>query len=165
MNKIRTLVSMLPLKVLIPILAISLVSLISFAASVTVTPSTSQDVQGVYYNVTGGFSAASNGFVVTQSAATASTQPATWTNGGTVTTATVAGNWQYSATITINAGASASTTYTVTIQWNTGSGYSTMGSLTFTTPGTITAGQTMTFVCNTGGTTFNAPAGISITVA
>jgi hypothetical protein len=38
-------------------------------------------------------------------------------------------------------------------------------SLTFTTPASITAGQTMTFVLNTGGTTFNAPAGILITIA
>lgn len=165
MNKLRLLAKMLPLKVFIPLVVISILSLVSFAASVTVTPSTSQAVQGVSYNVAGGFSAASNGFLVTQSAATASTQPATWSNGGTVTTATVAGNWQYSVTVTINAGAAASTTYTVTVQWNTGSGYSTMGSLTFTTPATITAGQTMTFVVNTGGTTFNAPAGIVITVA
>ena len=165
MNKLRSLANMLPLKILVPILAISLFSLVSFAASVSVTPSTSQAVQGVSYNVAGGFTAASNGFLVTQSTTAASTQPATWSNGGTVTTATVAGNWQYAVTVTINAGATASTTYTVTVQWNTGSGYSNMGSLTFTTPASIVADQTMTFVVNTGVTTFNAPAGIVITVA
>jgi hypothetical protein len=166
MNKIRSLRHFMPLKLLALILVISVISVVSFAASVTVNSSTSQAVQGVVYNVTGGFSVANNGFVVTQSAATATTLPATWSNGVTVTTATVAGNWQYSATVTINAGASPSTTYTVTVQWNTGSGYSTMGSsLTFTTPASITAGQTMIFVLNTGGTTFNAPAGILITIA
>jgi hypothetical protein len=64
----------------------------------------------------------------------------------------------------MNAGAAASTTYTVTVQWNTGSGYTQMGQLTFTTPSTITAGQTMTFIFNTGGSSFNAPTGIVITV-
>jgi hypothetical protein len=162
----RTLRHFMPLKLLAPILIISVLSIVSFAASVTVNTATSQTVSGVYYNVIGGFTAASNGFVVTQTAATATTLPATWSNGATVTTATVAGNWQYSLTLTINAAASASTPYTVTVQWNTGSGYSTMATaLTFTTPATITPAQTMTFILNTGGTTFNAPAGIMITVA
>jgi len=165
MYNLKAFAHILPLKVIIPILFIALVSIVSFAASVTVTPSSSQAVQGVAYDVAGGFSAASNGFLVTQSAASASTQPMTWSNGGTCTTATVAGNWQYSVTVTINAGASASTTYTVSVQWNTGSGYSSMGSLMFTTLGTVTAGQMMTFVFNTGGSTFNAPAGIVVTVA
>jgi hypothetical protein len=155
----------LPLKILLPILLISVLSIVSYAASVTTTTSTSQTIQGVLYSVTGGFSAATNGFVVTQSSATATSLPATWSNGGTVTTATVAGNWQYSATVTINAGASPSTTYTVTVQWNTGSGYSTLGSaLTFTTLSSISAGQTMTFVFNTAVTTFNAPAALIITI-
>jgi hypothetical protein len=161
----KPLKNMLPLKIFAPILAIALLSIVSFASSVNISTSTSQNVQGVSYNVTGGFTAASNGFVVTQSAVTASSQPATWSNGGTVTTATVAGNWQYSVTVTITASATASTTYTLSVQWNTGSGYSSMGSLTFTTLGTITAGQTMTLVINTAVTTFNAPAGLVITIA
>jgi hypothetical protein len=37
--------------------------------------------------------------------------------------------------------------------------------LTVTTLPSITAGQTMTFVLNTGVSTFNAPVGIMITVA
>ena len=166
MNKLRALRHFMPLKILVPILLISVLAVVSFAANVTINTSTSQAVQGVIYNVQGGFTAVNNGFAVTYSAATATTLPATWSNGGTVTTATVAGNWQYSLTLTITATASPSTTYTVTVQWNTGSGYTTMGtSLTVTTPGTITAGQTMSFVLNTGVSTFNAPAGIMITVA
>lgn len=155
----------MPLKILIPILIIAMASVVSFAASVAVNSSTSQTVQGVMYTVTGGFSASSNGFTVTQSSATASSQPATWSNGGTVTAATTAGNWQYTFTVTINAAATSSTTYTATVQWNTGSGYNSIGSLQFTTPATITPGQTMTFVVNTGATTFNAPAGIMINIA
>jgi hypothetical protein len=165
MSNMKPLKNMLPLKIFAPILAIALLSLVSFAASVNISTSSSEAVQGVSYNVAGGFTAASNGVLVTQSAATASSQPATWSNGGTVTTATVVGNWQYSVTVTITASATASTTYTFSVQWNTGSGYSSMGSLTFTTPATITAGQTMNFVLNTAVTTFNAPAGLVITIA
>jgi hypothetical protein len=166
MNIINTIRHSMPLKILIPILLIAVVAVVSFAASVAVNSTTSQTVQGVMYTVTGGFTAANNGFVVTQSPVTATTIPATWANNGVVTTATVAGNWQYSLNVTISAAATASTTYTVTVQWNTGSGYQTLATpLTFTTPATITAGQTMTFVLNTGVTTFNAPAGLIITIA
>jgi hypothetical protein len=166
MNIIKAIKNSLPLKILLVILVISLASVVSFAASVAVNSSTSQTVQGVMYTVVGGFTAANNGFVVSQSAATATVIPATWTNAATVTTATVSGNWQYSLTVTLNAAASTSTTYTVSVQWNTGTGYAALGTpLTFTTPATITPGQTMTFVFNTGVTTFNAPAAILITIA
>jgi hypothetical protein len=156
----------LPLKFLIPLLAIVILSVTSYAANVSVTNTTVQTENGVLFNVNGGFTGSSNGFIVTQSAASATSLPATWANGGTVTTATTAGNWQYSVTVTLNSGASTSTTYTVTVQWNTGSGYITMGTaLTFTTLSTITAGQTMTFVFSTGVTSFNAPVGLLITIA
>jgi|SRR5271157_1720509 len=166
MNKIRSIRHLIPLKLLIPILVISILATVSFAASVTINTTTSQAVQGVIYNVVGGFTATPNQFAVTYTAATATTLPATWTPNGVVTTATTFGNWQYSLTVTINAAASASTTYTVTVTWNTGTGYTTLGSaLTFTTPSSITPGETMTFVFNTGQTTFNAPAGMLITIA
>ncbi len=164
MNKIKSLRHLMPLKILIPILIISLLAIVSFAASVTISTTNYQTVQGVIYNVVGGFTAVSNGFQVTYNAATA-TGPATWTNGGTVTTATVFGNWQYSLTVTITAAASANTPYTLTVQWNTGIGYTTMGALTFTTPLTITPDETMTFILDTGQTTFSAPAGMLITIA
>jgi hypothetical protein len=166
MKILNTIKHSMPLKILIPILIISLVAVVSFAASVAINSSTSQTVQGVIYTVVGGFTASNNGFVVTQSSATATVLPSTWTNGSTVTTATVAGNWQYSIVVTLNAAASTSTTYTVSVQWNTGTGYAALSTpLTFTTPATITPGQTMTFVFNTGVTTFNAPAGLVITIA
>jgi hypothetical protein len=155
----------LPLKILLPLLAISIFSIASYAASVSVTQSNNQAVNGVYYNVAGGFTAASNGFQVVQATGSASTLPCTWSSGGTCQTALTAGDWEYSVTLTINAGAATSHTYTLMVQWNTGSGYSTLGTLTVTTPSSITAGQTMTFLIDTTGTTFSAPAGIIITVA
>ncbi len=159
-NKIK-----LPLKLLVPLLAIAIFSVYSFAASVNVTTSTIQTENGVLFNVVGGFTAASNGFSVIQSAGAASTQPATWSNGGAVQTALVAGRWYYSLTLTITATATPSTTYTTTVTWNTGSGYTTLGTLQVTTPATITAGQTMTFLMDTGQTSFNGPAALTITVA
>jgi hypothetical protein len=155
----------LRLKYMLPLLAISIFSLGSFAASVIVTQTTLQAQNGVYFNVIGGFTGASNGFNVVQATAAASAQPCTWANGGTCATAVTAGRWQYSFTLTLNAAATASTTYTLTVTWNTGAGYSTLGTLTVTTLASITAGQTMTFLLDTGGTTFTAPAGITITVA
>jgi hypothetical protein len=150
---------------LIPLLAISVFSIASFAAAVTVTQTTEQAQAGVYFNVIGGFTAASNGFSVVQATAAASGQPCTWANGGTCQTALTAGDWYYSVTLTLNAAATASTTYTVTVTWNTGSGYSTLGTRTVTTLASITAAQTMSFLIDTAGTTFTAPAGIVITVA
>jgi len=153
------------LRYLLPLLAISVFSLASFAATVQVTQTTLQAQSGVYFNVIGGFSAASNGFVVVQATAAASGQPCTWANGGTCQTALTAGDWEYSVTLTLNAAATASTTYTLTVTWNTGAGYVSLGSRTLTTLASITAGQTMTFLLDTAGTTFTAPAGITITVA
>jgi len=116
-------------------------------------------------NVAGGFTATSNGFEVVPTAGAASTQPCTRTSGGTCQTALTAGHWDYSVTLTINSGAQASTTYTLTVSWNTGSGYTTMETLTVTTPATITAGQTVTFLVDTAVTSFSAPAAMIITVA
>ena len=166
MNKIKSLRNFIPLKLFIPILVISMLAVVSFAASVTINTTTSQAVQGVIYNVVGGFTASSNGFAVSYNTVSATTLPATWADGGTVTTATVTGNWQYSITVAIKVVATPSTTYTLTVQWNTGTGYNTLGiPLTFTTPSNITPDQTMTFVIDTGVNTFSAPAGLLITIA
>ena len=156
-----------PLKLLFPLLAISMLAILSYAVAVTVTPTTYASDNGVYFNVTGAFSAASNGFQVTQASSATSTQPCTWANGGTCQTALVAGNWQYSVTLTIAAAATPTTTYTMTVNWNTGAGYVALGAgtRTVTTGATITAGQTMTFLFDTTVNTFNAPTGITITVA
>lgn len=155
----------LPLKVMVPILVISVFAIGSFATSVGVTTQSFAGQAGVNYTVSGAFSAASNGFQVVQTTTTASTQPCTWTSGGTCNTALTAGDWYYQVTVTIAASATPSHTYTTTVQWNTGSGYTTLGTLTFTTGATITSGQTMVFQMDTALTTFSAPAGITVTVA
>jgi hypothetical protein len=160
-----TLRNKLPLKVMVPILMISVFAVGSFATSVGVTTQSFAGQAGVNYSVTGAFTAASNGFQVVQSTATASTQPCTWANGAVCNTALTAGDWYYAITLTIAASAQTSHTYTTTIQWNTGSGYSTLGTLTFTSPATITPGQTMVFEIDTALTSFSAPAGITVTVA
>jgi hypothetical protein len=150
----------LPLKIFLPLLAISIFSIASFAASVAVTTNNYQSQNGVYYNVTGGFTAVSNGFAVVQATGVA-TSPCAWSTGTTCQTAVTAGHWYYSVTLTAAAGA---TLPVMTVSWNTGSGYSTMGSITVAS-GTITTGNTMTFLFDTAGTTFTAPTGITITVA
>jgi hypothetical protein len=160
-----TLRNKLPLKVMVPIMLISLFAVGSFATSVGVSTQSFAGQAGVSYSVTGAFSAASNGFQVVQSATTASTQPCVWVSAGTCNTALVAGDWYYQVTLTIAASALTSHTYTTTIQWNTGTGYVTLGTLTLTTGATITAGQTMLFQIDTAATSFNAPAAITVTVA
>jgi len=146
------------------ILAIALLSTVAYAATVSVSMPTYQAQNGVYYQVTGYLNVVSNGFFVAQSSSAASSQPCTWSAGGTCTTALTAGDWYYSVTISLTANTPPSTTYKVTVLWNQGTGYAQMDSLTFTTPSTITAGQSMTFIFDTGSTIFNAPAGIVITV-
>jgi hypothetical protein len=153
------------LNVIFPLLVISIFSIVSFAAAVAVNSTTYQGQNGVYFNIAGGFTAASNGFNVIQATASASGQPCAWSNGATCQTALAAGDWEYSATLTMTASAAVTHTYTLTVAWNTGSGYVTLGTLTVTSPATIVAGQTMTFLINTGGTSFTAPAGIVVTVA
>lgn len=153
------------IKVLLPIMLVLVFSVVSYATSVSVNPVTYQNYQGVQFNVSGAFSAASNGFFVAQSAITASSQPCNWTNGGTCSAAVPSGNWYYQITLTLNNPPSSTTTYTVTVQWNTGSGYTQMGQLTVSVPTTATATQTMVFQFNTGSASFQAPTGIVVTVA
>jgi len=160
LKKIRPL-----LKFLVPLLVISLFSLYSFASTIAVTSSPVLSENGVIFNVNGGFTATDNGFSIAQSIGVASTQPIQWSNDGTCQTALTIGDWYYSITLTITASALTSHTYTATVSWNTGSGYSTLRTpLTFTTPATIIAGQTMNFDFDAG-TNFTAPAAITITVA
>jgi len=159
----------LPLKLIVPLVFVSLFAIGSFAASVGVSTSTYQANSGVLVNVNGGFAAAGNGFQVVPVQGSASGLPAAWSNLGTVQTALTAGDWCYNVTVTI-ATASAVTagqTYTVTVSWNTGGAarYVKMGSLTFNAPSTVTSGQSMNFIIDTGVTSFNAPAAIQITVA
>lgn len=152
------------LNVFVPLLVIAIFSVYSFALSINTTAVQSQT--GVFFNASaGGFTVASNGFAVVQSSSAATTLPVTWVNDGSCQTALAAGDWQYSVTLTITASAAANHTYTLTVSWNTGSGYANMcTALTFTTLATIVAGQSVTFVLDTGSTTFGALVGINIIV-
>ncbi|MEM0322309.1 MAG: hypothetical protein QW613_07965, partial [Thermoprotei archaeon] len=149
---------------LILIAVISLIAAVYAGATVAVTTNTYQAQSGVYYVVTGNVGVAGQGFSVAIASNPQSTQPCSWSNGGTCTTATTAGHWLYTVQVTLTANTQPGQTYTVTVSWNTGSGYTTMGSLQFTTPSTITSGQSMTFVFDAGTNSFNAPLGIVITV-
>jgi hypothetical protein len=153
-----------PLKILLPLLLIAIFSVVSYAATVSISGATYESYSGINFTDLGGFTAASNGFLVTQAASSASTLPCAWSNGGTCQTALVAGDWYYSINLTLNSAASPSTTYTLTVTWDTGSGYSTLGTLTLTTGSSITSGQTMTFLLSTGESSFSAPAGMTVTV-
>jgi hypothetical protein len=154
----------LRLRYLLPLLAIIVFSVVSYAASVTVTTNTYQSVNGVYYNVIGGITAVSNGFLVVQAGA-ATNSPCAWSaTGATCNTALTAGDWYYSVTLTQAAGLTTGS-HTLTVQWNTGSGYGNMGTGTLTiTIATVNSGYTMTCLIDTGSGTFTAPTGIVITV-
>jgi hypothetical protein len=153
----------LPLKLLVPLLAISLFSAYSFASTTVLTSTAAQSEQGVLFDVSGGFSAVNNGFAVAPVVSAASMQPVLWSSGGVCQTALTAGNWFYTFTLTINAKAQPNHTYSVTASWDTGSGYSSLGTLIVTSPSTIIAGQTMTFCFNTGQTSIKTPVAIMVT--
>jgi hypothetical protein len=163
----------LHLKYLLPLLAISIFSMASYAATVSVSNSpTYQSVNGVYYNVVGAFTPTSNGFFVSSAGSAAVSCAGTlWSAGPTYSTcqtALTAGRWYYSLTLQLTAQATATQTYTLTVQWTqNGGALSTLGSLSVTTPGTITAGNGITILLDLGatyGTSFTAPAGLTITV-
>jgi len=156
------------LKKFLPLVLIALIAISAgavYATSVSVSTTSYQAQNGVYYVVTGNLAVQGNGFSVAQSSASASSQPAAWSSGGSAHTAITAGHWIYNVTVTLTSSTPANTTYTLTVMWNTGSGYVQMGQIQFTTPSTITSGQSMTFTFDTGTTSFNAPDGIVITVA
>lgn len=153
----------LPLKVLVPLLVISVFSAYSFASTTLLTSSAAQSEQGVLFEVNGGFSATNNGFAIASVMSVASMQPVQWSNGGICQTALTAGNWFYICTLTINANAQTNHTYSVSASLDTGSGYSALGTLMVTSPSTVIAGQTMIFYFNTGQTSIKTPAAVVVT--
>jgi len=113
----------LPLKLLVPLLAISLLSVYAYASSVSVTSVPSESESGVLFNVDDSFTVTNNGFFIAQGTSSASAQPFQWSNGAICQTALVAGDWFYSLTLNMTVGAHANYTYTITVMWNIGSGY------------------------------------------
>ena len=162
----------LRLKYLLALLGIVAFSVVSYAATVSVTSVTYQSVNGVYYNVVGAFSPTSNGFFVSSASSAAVTCSGTiWAASptfGPCQGALTAGHWYYSLTLQLTASATASTAYTYTVQWTqNGGAMTTLGTLSITTPSTITAGNGITILLDLGATygpSFTAPAGLTITV-
>jgi hypothetical protein len=152
--------SRLSLKILLPLLLISMFSVASFAATVGVTTSTLQSQNGVYYVVYGGFTATSNGFFVVTNSGAATASPA-WATGTTAQTALTAGDWFFSVTLAPAAGLFGSS-HTITIEWSAGTSYTALDTITFTNSSTISG--SMTFLFDMKVNSFTAPTGIVISV-
>lgn len=165
MFQIRELRSRLPLKAIIPILLISVLCIGSFASTITATTTTYEGMAAATYKVTDNFAATSLGFTVAPTSKSASSQPFNWVNEGVVTEATTETKWQYSVTVTMHTGATASHGYSVNVQWSADDAtYTDLGTLTFTSPASITDGETMTFMFNVGDNIYTST-GIVVTVS
>jgi len=143
------------------------VSVGAFAATVTITTANNAGYQGVYILDNGYYAASGTSYAVVEAAQAATTPPLAWANGAIgYVDALVAGDWALSFTLTINAGGLTSHTYTITVASTSATDVTTtLYTFQFTSPATITAGQTMTIVWDTGATTWTAPAALSISVA
>ena len=155
---------------LIYFVALSLIligSVGAYAASVTISTSTNAGYQGEYVIDNGYFLASAISYNVVEAAQTASAGGLAWSSGGTAyVNALVPGHWMLAWTITIQTGATASNLYTITVTSTAASGVtSTLYTFQFTSPATVTNGQTMTILWDTGATTWTAPAAVQITVA
>jgi len=153
------------LKLLLLLTAVATFSAISYATTVSVTPTTYQSQYGIGFNVTGAFTATDQGFSVVPTTALASVQPCAWTNNTTCATALTQGHYEYSLQLTLNTVPAVVTTYTVTVKWDLGAGQTQLGQLTVLVPLTAATGQTMTFNMDTGSTTFTTPMSINVIVA
>ena len=147
------------------LLVVAVLSISSYATTVSVSTVTYQAQYGVGYDVTSNFTATDKGFSTVPNTQTASAQPCTWANGGTCKTALTKNHYQYSLTLTLNTVPGSTTTYTVTVKWDQGSGQTTMGTLTVSVPNTAATTQSMTFNIDTGSTSFTTPLALDITVA
>jgi hypothetical protein len=151
---------------LVVFLAIIGASVGAFAASVTVTNTTAAGYQGVYVQDNGYYNVMNPNYYVIQTAQSASAGGIAWASGGTAyVNAQVAGDWELSLTLQIEGGLT-SHVYTITVYSTTATG--TVGTalytFTFTSPATITAGQTMIFLYDAGAT-WTAPAALTVTIA
>jgi hypothetical protein len=143
------------------------ISVGAFASSVTITNSNYAAVQGVLVQANGYYSVTNANYNVVPAAQTATSQPLAWANSGVgYVDALVAGDWALSYTLTINTGGLTSHTYTITVTSTSSSGVTTtLYTFQFTSPSTITAGQSMTIAWDTGSTSWTGPAALEITIA
>jgi hypothetical protein len=151
---------------LVVFLAIIGASVGAFAASVTVTNTTAAGYQGVYVQDNGFYNIINPNYFVVQTAQSASAGGITFANGGVAyVNAQVPGDWELSLTLQIEGGLT-SHVYTIAVYSTTATG--TVGTalytFTFTSPATITAGQTMIFLYDAGAT-WTAPAALTVTIA
>lgn len=150
---------------LLVVLVVSALAIGSYATTATIFNSNIASQYGVSYNITGNLTGVDQGFTTTPGNSAASSQPCPWTNGGTCHMAMTRGFYRYSLLLTLNFPVRAPTSFTVLVQWDTGAGETTLGSLTFSVPTTAAAGQQMTFRFNTGANTLTSPLSMDITVA
>jgi hypothetical protein len=148
-------------------MAIVVMALAAFAANPTITVTNNAGYQGVYLQDNGFYSITNTNYYVVEAAQSATTQPLAWANGANAyVNALVAGDWNLAFTLTINAGGLTSHTYTITLYSSASTGaITTLYTFQFTSPASITAGQTMTIVWDTGATTWTAPAALTATIA
>jgi hypothetical protein len=152
-------------KWLFVLIIVSVISVASYAATVSVTTVTYQAQYGLQYNITSNFSATDQGFTTVPATAAASAQPCTWATGGTCRNAQTVAHFRYSVLLTLNVVPGATTTYTVTVNWDQGSGSVLMCSLTVSVTTAAVVGQTMTIRCDTGSASFTTPLAVDVTVA
>lgn len=152
---------------LVVFLAIIAASVGAFAASVTVVGTTAAGYQGVFVQDNGYYGVSNPNYYVVEASQTATATGFAWTNGATVyVNAQNPGDWELSFTLTINAGGLTSHPYTITVYSTSATGTVTGSLFTyqFTSPATITAGQTMTIIWDAGAT-WTAPAALTVTIA
>lgn len=139
---------------------------ISSASTVSTTKTTMQAFYGMSNNIVNNFLAETQGFSVISPSSGATSQPCTWITGGTCQTSLTKNDYQYAVILIVNTPPSLLTTYTVTMKWDLGhgSGLVQVGSLKVSVPVT-TAGQSMTFVFDTGSNTYSDPRSIQINVS
>jgi len=152
---------------LVAFLGMATISMAAFAASVNILTTNNAGYQGVYILDNGYYSASAVSYQVVEATQTATTPPMAWASGGIAyVNALNPGDWELMFTLTINAGGLTSHTYTITVTSTPATGVSTqLYTFQFTSPATITAGQTMTIIWDTGAVTWTAPAALSISVA
>ena len=152
---------------LVVFVAIIAISVSAFAATATITNTNNAGYQGVYVQDNGYYGVAAN-FYVVNTGQTATTQPLAWApNGVGYVNALVAGDWDITLTLTINAGGLTSHQYTITVYSTPTSGAIGLPLFTFqfTSPATITPTQTMSIIWDVGATTWAAPYALTITIA
>ena len=154
-NELR---SRLAVKVVIPMLLISVLCVVSFAASATISNgSTYKAIGGEIISITGNYEVTPIGFgIATEDTISSSV----WSTFEPLTTGVIAGNWIY----TIKVKALTTNPATVSVSWSQSGNpeYSPLGSIAIS--GDITSGQEATFVFDSGVQSFDSPVGILITV-